>query len=460
MRTRPLWWDAMRFTPCLVLASVALCEAGTAQAVAAFHGAFSGIAKEWPDAEAQAKDDSDAALEVWGKKARAVRCHGDEEECMIETMALTKNTVTPQTTLTQINRGRLGNHLFQWAAMISIAKEAGFRVVVRDLKYKPKDTAQMRGLAPLVLTLQDYAELEIQSNLCHVWDRPPIVIDTNLPRLGMWTGWGQDKGDFHLATGINPQYGQNWAKLFAGAMKDAQLPNGTHCEIWELDGFFQQQWFFADHINLVRRAFWHEPSAEQAAEVLKWLMYNEKGASVGIHIRLGDYKYTNRNMPMQYYKDALVEVQKRNAGMSLCCVLFSDDIKEAIEMAEGLELCAKRLPVPQDLGEVHSFYMLGLMPNIIIADSSYSFWAARLSPSEPFVVAPAVHKDSSQAESAYEYLMQTPGWVNINTTTDMIDKVEKLMPVSMLARGRGRTVSHIDSTDRFKYEEFQSEWAY
>merc|ERR1719254_296850 len=103
-------------------------------------------------------------------------------------------------------------------------------------------------------------------------------------------------------------------------------------------------------MDLVREAFWHEPTALQAAEILKWLMYNEKGASVGMHIRLGDYKYTNRNMPITYYKDALEEVSRRNPNRTLSCVIFSDDIPEAMAVTEALTRCDKRVPVPSELG--------------------------------------------------------------------------------------------------------------
>merc|ERR1719356_489935 len=229
----------------------------------------------------------------------------------------------------------------------------------------------------------------------------------------------------------------------------------TQCETWELDGFFQQQYFFMDHISLVREAFWHEQSAEKAADVLKWLMYNDRGVHVAIHIRLGDYKYTNRNMPMQYYEDALLEVSTKNGGQNLTCVIFSDDIKEAMTKSEGLSFCSKKVPVPPELGEVHSFYMMALFPNIVIADSSFSFWAARLSPTAPFVVAPAVFKDTPQAQSAYEYLMQTPGWKLVNTTTDLVDKVAEGNTLQLIQTG-GETFRESEGY----YSQFESEWAY
>ncbi|CAK0845180.1 unnamed protein product, partial [Prorocentrum cordatum] len=229
----------------------------------------------WDDhADATETEEAEAErLGVWAPRAKKPVCG---EECRVDVLVHQRDAPTRRIAVTQVNRGRLGNHLFQWAALLSIAKEGGFEVVVRGLKYKPKDTAQMRGLASLVWEPQDYATLEHRPNLCHVWDQTPIVVDTGLPRLSVWTGWGQEKGTAHVPTGIDPKPGQNWAKLWADAMVNTTLPDGTLCETWELDGFFQDQWFFMEHMDLVREAFWHQPTAEQAADILKWLMYNEK----------------------------------------------------------------------------------------------------------------------------------------------------------------------------------------
>jgi len=321
---------------------------------------------------------------------------------------------------------RLGKVAFEEADWVGVSKDAQ-RFICGLLKYKPEDNAQMRGLAPLVWDKTDYAQLERGPNLCHVWDASPIVVDTGLPRLSMWSGWGVEKGTLHISTGVIPQPGQNWAKLWANAIVNATLPEGTTCDTWELDGFWQQQWFFMDHIDLVREAFWHQPTADKAAEVLKWLMYNEKGHQpVGIHIRLGDYKFTNRNMPITYYHDAVNKLKHVGGDdRPMSCLIFSDDIEEAMEFTRALDQCDRRVPVPTDFGEEYSFYMMGLMPKIIIADSSFSFWAARLAPHDPIVVAPGIYKDNANAQSAYDYLLQTPGWILVNTTTDIMYEVAR-----------------------------------
>jgi len=455
----------MRAAPSALLLAAALCEPRAAAGALAAESRRPLLSREslaLLGLDVETEEEENARLASWAARAAKADCVDD---CSVDAMARPKDE-TKKVALTQINRGRLGNQLFQWAAMLAIAKEAGFQVVVRDLKYRPQDTAQMRGLASLVWEADDYAKLEQRPNLCHVWDQTPVVVDTGLPRLSLWSGWGQEKGTGHVPTGIRPQPGQNWARLWASAMVNSSLPSGTRCDIWELDGFFQQQWFFMDHMDLVREAFWHQPSAERAGEALKWLMYNEKGDAVGLHIRLGDYKYTNRNMPISYYIDALDKVRARSPNKPLTCVIFSDDIQEAMSMTGALSQCSKRMPVPPDLtSDSDAFYMLGLMPNIIIADSSFSFWAARLAPHNPFVVAPGITKDSSTAQSAYEYLLQTPGWAIVNTTTDLADQYKVpaggagLPAASLLAVGQ-RVFSDAPSAEAARNWRSRSEWAY
>jgi len=446
----------MRHAPAALLGAVALCGS---RAVQALEPTALRKARRWDvvdvvdSEEAQAKQ-----LSMWAPRAKKPTCG---EDCRVDALvhpkpdAHERGASKGRIAITQVNRGRLGNHLFQWAALLSIAKEGGFEVALHDNKYKPEGTAQMRGLASLVWEDQDYAQMGRQPNLCHVWDQTPIVVDTGLPKLGVWTGWGAEKGAAHITTGIDPQPGQNWAKLWADAMVNTTLPDGTLCDTWELDGFFQNQWFFMNHMDVVREAFWHQPTAEQAAEILKWLMYNEKGETVGIHIRLGDYKYTNRNMPIDYYKDATDAVKARSPDSPLTCVIFSDDVAEAMQVTAVLEACDRRVPVPPDLGEANSFYMMGLMPNIIIADSSFSFWAARLSPNEPFVVAPGISKDRAEAQSAYEYLLHSPGWKIVNTTTDLSDEFKP--PAAVMLAMERRVYPDAAAAAAARME---SEWAY
>jgi len=454
----------MRLAPAALLGVVALCGSRAVQALSVEDAAGVEKPRRRDVVDAIETEEEEAKrLGVWAHRAKKPDC---DEDCRVDALVHQRadglvhqrSANKRHIAVTQVNRGRLGNHLFQWAALLSIAKEGGFEVVVREMKYKPKDTAQMRGLASLVWEAQDYAKLEHRPNLCHVWDQTPITVDTGLPSIGVWTGWGQEKGTAHIPTGIDPVPGQNWAKLWADAMVNTTLPDGTLCETWELDGFFQDQWFFMDHMDVVREAFWHQPAAEQAAEILKWLMFNEKGDSVGIHIRLGDYKYTNRNMPITYYKDALDKVKARSSNDTLTCVIFSDDVAEAMQVTAVLEMCDRRVPVPPDLGEANSFYMLGLMPNIIIADSSFSFWSARLSPNKPFVVAPGISKDRAEAQSAYEYLLHTPGWEIVSTTTDMADEF-KPKPAVMLAMEQ-RVYPDAAAAAAARNPHMESEWAY
>jgi len=204
---------------------------------------------------------------------------------------------------------------------------------------------------------------------------------------------------------------QPWQNLFLHTVTPHK------CRFWELDGYFLNQGFFRHHIDLVRAAFWDDNTAVKAEDTLRWLLWNEKakGSAVGIHIRFGDDGFTGRNLPMSYYSKALDEIKNRSPDDPLTCVIFSDKVDEAMKRSKRFELCDSRIPMPATISDQKTFYMMSLLPNLVIADSVFSFWAARVSPNDPFVVAPEIHTGVPHRDKEYEYLAQTPGWTTVET---------------------------------------------
>jgi hypothetical protein len=135
---------------------------------------------------------------------------------------------------------------------------------------------------------------------------------------------------------------------------------------------------------------------------------------VGIHVRFGDEELVGRNLPLQYYNDALEQVSK-HTGDKLTCVIFSDKMEDAMKRSRHFDLCQTRIPMTPGLSDQRTFYMMSMLPNLIIADSTYSFWAARISPGDPFVVSPKIITSAPHLQQEYEYLTQTPGWLSVET---------------------------------------------
>ncbi|CAK0839932.1 unnamed protein product [Prorocentrum cordatum] len=161
----------------------------------------------------------------------------------------------------------------------------------------------------------------------------------------------------------------------AQAIMQTKPPQWQKCHIFEMDGYFLNQGFFKEHLAMVSQTFWDDSAAEHAEGTLRWLLYNsQEGSSVGIHLRFGDEEFMGRNLPLQYYNDALLEVSKRT-GEKLTCVIFSDKMEQAMKRSRHFDLCSTRIPMTPGLSDQKTFYMMSMLPNLIIADSTYSFWA-------------------------------------------------------------------------------------
>jgi len=221
--------------------------------------------------------------------------------------------------------------------------------------------------------------------------------------------------------------------VFAEAI--LQTPTPKPCDVVELDGFFQRLPFFAKHLDWLRPTFWNAEVAGRARFIKE--RWEEKagvvGAVVGVHLRLGDYVGIGRNLDMAYYREALQEVKQRRGVEELTCMIFSDDILLAANVSLELKACTKRIPVypcqefglgtscgssERTVNDRVSFYMMSQLRNIVIADSTYSFWAAALSPNEPLVVAPRVVKPTYIARRRdYAYLStKLFGWVHLDAS--------------------------------------------
>jgi len=426
--------DTMSLVQSVVHASVASSppQAGHAEANGSADAqwwpqALQMASKRWPfNALARKREQSEAVLEANASLSAVLESlTWNFDPSKIE---------QPKLALTILNRARLGNRLFQWAALVSIAKEAGAKVANPwNPKYTPESTPQLSKMGPLIWNQTEYEWLGQQPNKCHIWDRIPVKLDWGLDNLANFTLGGIPKGEMQLEadTGKVERY-QNWAKMWADAI--TKTPTPSPCRIVELDGYWQSAEYFVHHLDLIRELFWHEETAVKAQVVLDgWLEHEPAvGSLVGVHLRLGDYIGAGRNLNMSYYSEAFSIVKEKRGTEQLTCVLFSDDIVLAQKVAPELEACTKvipALPCPdpwvnkyhcrgREISDWVQFYMMSQMENLIIADSSYSFWSAVLSPNAPLVVVPNITWPLGVASRGDYAYLNNPlyGWVNIDAT--------------------------------------------
>ncbi|MEX1048027.1 MAG: alpha-1,2-fucosyltransferase, partial [Akkermansiaceae bacterium] len=160
--------------------------------------------------------------------------------------------------------------------------------------------------------------------------------------------------------------------------------------IW-LHGNYQSEKFFAPVADILRQQFTFRypptPSVEAMVARIK------SGPSVAVHFRRGDYVNNARfaqtigTVSADYYAEAMKGVQSR-IGSGATYYVFSDDPAFA---ENGLVANVPTVPV-NCCGENNDYDAMRLMSmcdHNIIANSTFSWWAAWLNPNpEKMVVAP------------------------------------------------------------------------
>ena len=156
----------------------------------------------------------------------------------------------------------------------------------------------------------------------------------------------------------------------------AEQENRPRVNQWEYDKGkpYTDSWFFGDwqkyeffkdaELNIYLKDEYITKAADSLAE----RMHNEN--SVAVHVRRTDYEELGWLLGLDYYDRAIERI--KNIVPNPTFYLFSDDILWCID---NLEYDFK-LHVCHD--ELMDFWLMSQCRHNIIANSSYSFWAAYL----------------------------------------------------------------------------------
>ena len=161
----------------------------------------------------------------------------------------------------------------------------------------------------------------------------------------------------------------------------------THASAY-LDGYWQNEIYFADVANIIRDEFQlnHFESASDDN------MPGKRGGVVSLHIRRGDYAHNLKAnavhgvLGLEYYRNAVAYLANR-IGNHFHIMVFSDDIEWArqnLDFEQSMSFISGSTVMPhEDLRKMAS------CDHHIIANSSFSWWGAWLNPSATkIVVAP------------------------------------------------------------------------
>lgn len=153
-----------------------------------------------------------------------------------------------------------------------------------------------------------------------------------------------------------------------------------------LQGYFQSEKFFAPAGHIIRKELTFKKPFSNEIENRAANLRKEN--SVAVHVRRGDYANAETLrvhgvLPLSYYRDAMAAIREKQTG-SPRFYLFSDDPQKA----------ARELNFPEEnvisgrLAHSHfeDFYLMSQCRHNVIANSSFSWWAAWLNPNENKVV--------------------------------------------------------------------------
>ena len=111
--------------------------------------------------------------------------------------------------------------------------------------------------------------------------------------------------------------------------------------------------------------------------------------SVAIHVRRGDYLKLGIGLSETYYKEAIRRLIKKHPGEDLHFYVFSDDIEYCKKLFETYDEGNFYFPnYKNEKKTVYDMYLMSQCKSLIIANSTYSWWAAYLADDAAEVIAP------------------------------------------------------------------------
>lgn len=155
----------------------------------------------------------------------------------------------------------------------------------------------------------------------------------------------------------------------------------------DLAGYFQSEKYFVEHRQDILRDF---TLKEEYVENIKAL--SEKhlplDSAISLHVRRGDYT-NNKNIGLyaqlgdRYYNQAINLINERTSGTHTLCV-FTDDVNwvaKNLNLPQGSKIISQYTN-----NDIEDLMLMSQCSHHIIANSTFSWWAAWLNPSATKVV--------------------------------------------------------------------------
>ncbi|MCR9124620.1 MAG: alpha-1,2-fucosyltransferase [Rhodobacteraceae bacterium] len=237
--------------------------------------------------------------------------------------------------------GRLGNQMFQYAAARALALRLGVAVGIDPREAEARGEGVLTRVFDLPLRQPDVLPPPRKPALPYLLWR----VAGRRPRLHRERGLGYDPAFEH------------W-------------PDGAY-----LHGYWQSERYFAPVADRIRADFAFPPASPRNAEMAQRIA---AGVSVSLHVRRGDYvALGNHGLCDQAYYEAALQRVAADLPAPPTVFVFSDDPGWA---RDNLPLPFERVIVDfngpdADFEDMH---LMTLCQHNVVANSSFSWWAAWL----------------------------------------------------------------------------------
>lgn len=180
------------------------------------------------------------------------------------------------------------------------------------------------------------------------------------------------------------------------------------------DTTFQGYWQNIGYLKEVLPILQHDLRLRKEEYTQSYVDYREQiicSDSISLHVRRGDYVSINGHhlLPIEYYAEALVRIGDQ-IGLNIQIFVFSDDLpwcKEKMGLNDHITYV--------DEEDYLAFDLMRLCKHNIIANSTFSWWAAFLNNNpDKIVVAPIKWRENEQEQKMLDAqgLVQ-PNWIRI-----------------------------------------------
>ncbi|MDR1285583.1 MAG: alpha-1,2-fucosyltransferase [Campylobacteraceae bacterium] len=151
-----------------------------------------------------------------------------------------------------------------------------------------------------------------------------------------------------------------------------------------LNGYWQNEKYFLDIKDIIVKEFTLKKSINENAT--KYMKFIKNSNSISIHVRRGDYLKTDSFLGIEYYRKAYAYILDKIDNFSF--FIFSDDIEWC---KENLNFIANPIFVENTTNELEDLELMKNAKHNIIANSSFSWWAAWLNTNkDKIIIAPNI----------------------------------------------------------------------